>query len=105
MKPLALLLAGLLLLSFAPAAAANDAPAVTTDKPVYAPGEVVTLRGEGWAPGEPVSIVIAAEGGGATTLRATADSSGAFTLTATMPDEDAPKSAGRSPVRIAAASA
>ena len=109
MKSFALLLAGLLVLSFAPAAAAKTAPALSTDKPTYSAGEVVTFRGEDWAPGEPVTIVITADGGGATTLRTTADSAGAFTLTAAMPDDDAPSSVraaamGRAPVRILATS-
>jgi len=92
MKRLPLLLGGLLVFSFAPLFAARPAvdrtaPAFTTDKPVYAAGESVLLRGENWAPGEPVTIVITPEGGGdATTLRTTTDSSGAFNVTATMPD-------------------
>jgi hypothetical protein len=104
-----LLLASLVLLFLVPAAAADTTPALTTDKPIYAPGEVVALRGEGWAPGEPVTIVITAEGGGSTTLRTTADGDGAFTLTATMPDaEEAPSSVraesmAKAPVRIAVA--
>jgi hypothetical protein len=110
MKPLSLLLAVLLVLSLAPAVAAKTTPTLTTDKPIYSPGEVVTLRGQDWSPGEPVIIVIIAEGGDeATTLRTTADSAGAFTLTATMPDdEEAPSSVraasvGKAPVRIMAA--
>jgi len=120
MKSLAQRLAGFLVLILAPAVLAQPAtqpapdiapgatPAVTTDKPSYSPGEVVTFRGEDWSPGEPVILVIDAEGGGTTTLRTTADRAGAFTLTATMPDdEDAPSSvravtAGRAPVRLAA---
>jgi hypothetical protein len=95
MKRLPLLLGGLsvlFVLSFSSLFAANRAadkaaPAFTTDKPVYAAGEAVTLRGENWPPGEPVVIVITPEGGGeATTLRTTADSSGAFDLTTAMPD-------------------
>jgi len=95
MKRLALLLAGVLVLSLAPAVTAKPTPQVkktatlTTDKPVYSAGETVTFRGEDWAPGEPVTIVIAPEDGGeggeATTLRTTADSSGNFNLTETMP--------------------
>ena len=85
----------------------RTAPALTTDKPIYAAGEVVTLRGEDCSPGEPVIIVIAAEEAvRPTTLRTTADSAGAFTLTATMPDdEDAPSSGAarrQAPVRIMA---
>src|SRR5436190_939877 len=104
MKRLCLLLAGLVLFIL-PSAFAST---VTTDKPIYAPGEVVTFRGEDWAPGEPVTIVVTAEGGReATTLRAVADSTGAFELTATMPDaDDAPSSArvlstGRAAARLA----
>ncbi|HEX6097526.1 MAG TPA: hypothetical protein VF432_14455 [Thermoanaerobaculia bacterium] len=109
MKCGSLLLAGLVVLLLVPAVAARTNPVITTDKPIYAPGEVVALRGEGWAPGEPVTIVITAEGGGTTTLRTTADSDGAFTLTATMPDEEqAPasvraESMAKAPVRIAVA--
>jgi hypothetical protein len=109
MKSLSLVLAGLLVLALAPAVTASPTGTLTTDKPVYSPGEVVTFRGEDWEPGEPVTIVIAGEDGGeATTLRTVADSSGAFTLTATMPDdEEAPSSAraasmGKAPARILA---
>ncbi|HEV7242671.1 MAG TPA: hypothetical protein VGQ36_25810 [Thermoanaerobaculia bacterium] len=109
MKRLSLLLAGLLVLSFAPAVLAKTTPTVSTDKPIYSSGDVVTLRGEDWDPGEPVVIVITAEkGGDATTLRTVADSEGRFTLTATMPDaEDAPSGVraatiGRAPARIVA---
>lgn len=105
MKRLSLLLAGLLVSFLSPAfaAAPKPTPTLTTDKPIYAPGEVITLRGEDWAPGEPVTIVITAEGSGeTTTLRAVADSAGAFSLTATLPDDVA--SIGKAPVRIRAAS-
>src|ERR1043165_2629135 len=89
MKRFSLLLA---VFSLAPALAAKPskpAATFTADKPVYAAGETVTLRGEHWSPGEPVTIVIAAEGGEAMTLRTTADSGGAFTLTTAMPDGNA----------------
>lgn len=94
MKRLPLPLAALfVLVSFASALAAKSpkpAAVVTTDKPVYAAGETVTVRGEHWSPGEPVTIVIAAEEGGeATTLHTTADSSGAFSLDVTMPEGNA----------------
>ncbi|HET8774694.1 MAG TPA: hypothetical protein VFP80_12910, partial [Thermoanaerobaculia bacterium] len=111
MKRLSLILAGLGLLFLTPAVTAETTPTLTTDKPIYAPGEVVTLRGEAWAPGEPVVIVITADGGGSTTLRTVADSDGSFSLTATMPDdEDAPisereASMAKAPVRIVDASA
>ncbi|HEX2049383.1 MAG TPA: Ig-like domain-containing protein, partial [Actinomycetota bacterium] len=41
--------------------AASDpaaAPSVTSDKPDYAPGELVTLTGVGWAPGETVHVEV-----------------------------------------------
>ena len=104
MKRLSLLLAGLFLFILTPAFAST----VTTDKPMYSPGDVVTFRGENWAPGEPVTIAISAEGSTeATTLRAVADSAGAFEVTATMPDaDDAPssvrvQSAGKAAARLA----
>src|ERR1043165_5418253 len=89
MKRFSLLLA---VFSLAPALAAKPskpAATFTANKPAYAAGETVTLRGEHWSPGEPVTIVIAAEGGEAMTLRTTADSGGAFTLTTAMPDGNA----------------
>jgi hypothetical protein len=94
MKRLPLLLAALLVSFVAPGFAAQPTlgvtPNVTTDKPVYAPGETMTVRGENWSPGEPVIIVVTPERGGEPiTLRAVADSAGAFSLTATMPDDEA----------------
>jgi len=94
MKRLPLLLGGLLFVAFsfsslfaAEPANAKAAPAFTTDKPVYAAGEAVTLRGENWPPGEPVVIVITPDGGGdATTLRTMTDSSGAFSVAAAIPE-------------------
>jgi hypothetical protein len=93
MKRLPLLLGGLFLafsffsLFAAETTTGKSAPAFTTDKPVYAAGETATLRGENWPAGEPVIIVITPEGGGeATTLRTMTDSSGAFSVTSTIPE-------------------
>src|SRR5258707_396176 len=65
MKSFSRFLTGFLVLSRAPAVMARTPPPVSTNKPIYAPGEVVTVRGDGWSPGEPVTIAITAEGGGA----------------------------------------
>ncbi|HEY0370765.1 MAG TPA: hypothetical protein VGD79_02115 [Thermoanaerobaculia bacterium] len=104
MKRLSLLFVFLFVL--APAVLAESAAVLTTDQPIYESGEVVTFRGEGWSPGEPVTIVVSAEGGGSMTLRTVADNDGAFTLTASMPDDaEAPasvraESMAKAPVRI-----
>src|SRR5213596_1351146 len=55
-------------------------PTLRSDKPDYAPGETVTLMGEGWLPNEQVTINIRESSGDPdTNLTATADASGAFT--------------------------
>src|SRR5436309_2399446 len=55
-------------------------PTLRSDKPDYAPGETVTLMGEGWRPNEQVTINIRESSGDPdTNLTATADASGAFT--------------------------
>src|SRR5256885_1060398 len=55
-------------------------PTVRSDKLTYAPGETVTLMGEGWRPGETVGINIRESSGDPdTNLTATADAAGAFT--------------------------
>src|SRR6058998_344657 len=55
-------------------------PTLRSDKPDYAPGEIVTLMGEGWRPNEQVAINIRESSGDPdTNLTATADASGAFT--------------------------
>src|SRR3989442_6978419 len=55
-------------------------PTLHSDKPDYAPGETVTLMGEGWLPNETVAINIRESSGDPdTNLTATADASGAFT--------------------------
>src|SRR5437016_4749327 len=55
-------------------------PTLRSDKPDYAPGETVTLMGEGWRPNEQVAINIRESSGDPdTNLTATADAAGAFT--------------------------
>src|SRR5213083_1633113 len=55
-------------------------PTLRSDKSDYAPGETVTLMGEGWRPNEQVAINIRESSGDPdTNLTATADTSGAFT--------------------------
>lgn len=52
-----LLPGALLVVLFAVAAAAQTAT-LTTDKPGYAPGEIVTITGSGWMPGETVVMIL-----------------------------------------------
>src|SRR5256884_660943 len=55
-------------------------PTLRSDKPDYAPGETVTLMGEGWRPNEQVAINIRESSGDPdTNLTAAADANGAFT--------------------------
>ncbi|HJT17629.1 MAG TPA: hypothetical protein VJ853_09585, partial [Thermoanaerobaculia bacterium] len=79
--------------SFACAAslAAQSAATLATDKPIYEPGETITLTGTGWSPGEQVTISIGSDdqGGGGATLQARADDSGSFIATAAMPQTQA----------------
>src|SRR5437762_1666909 len=66
-------------------------PTLRSDKSDYAPGETVTLMGEGWRPNEQVAINIRESSGDPdTNLTATADTSGAFTNSEfqTNPDRD-----------------
>src|SRR5437773_3142427 len=57
-------------------------PTLRSDKPTYAPGETVTLMGEGWLPGETVAINIRESSGDPdTNLTVTADAQGAITNT------------------------
>jgi hypothetical protein len=65
-------------------------PAITTDKRTYAPGETVGFVGTNWAPGEEVRIVVSgAPGSHWQTLLAKADETGAFRVTAEMPEAPA----------------
>jgi hypothetical protein len=62
-------------------------PSLTTDKSSYAPGDTITFRGANWTPGENVTIVLRGGGEGpAVEIQATADESGSFTVTGTMPE-------------------
>src|SRR2546425_11139962 len=55
-------------------------PTLRSDKPDYAPGEIVTLMGERWWPNETITINIHESSGDPdTNLTATADANGAFT--------------------------
>src|SRR5437016_1181433 len=55
-------------------------PTLRSDKPDYAPGETVTLMGEGWRPNEQVAINVRESSGDPdTNLTATVDAAGAFT--------------------------
>src|SRR5204863_5248557 len=54
-------------------------PTLRSDKPDYAPGETVTLMGEGWRPNETIAINIRESSGDPdTNLTATAGATGAF---------------------------
>jgi hypothetical protein len=67
-----------------------DAPSLATDHESYATGATITFTGANWTPGEVVTIVINAdEDTEGITLRATADDSGSFTITAIMPGPEA----------------
>ncbi|NQU51163.1 MAG: hypothetical protein HQ522_01355 [Bacteroidetes bacterium] len=52
------MLTALLLGSFMLLATMANAQTVTTDKPDYAPGEIVTISGSGWLAGETVNMVL-----------------------------------------------
>src|SRR6478672_3797315 len=82
------LLFSLLAVLFIPAAHAQNAPSLVTDKPAYEAGETITFKGSGWTPNEQVSIDVRAEDGGdddVTNVTARADGNGDFTASATMP--------------------
>src|SRR5439155_10999767 len=66
----------------------SSAASVTTDKSDYHPGEVVTITGAGWQPGEAVSLVIHEEPTtfGDVALSAVADASGHFANTDYSPE-------------------
>ena len=67
-------------------AADQGLPTITTDKGTYLATDTIVFRGENWAPGEAVTIVIGAEGRSKKTVQATADESGSFTISSSMPD-------------------
>jgi hypothetical protein len=83
----------------ASSAFAQTAPRLDTDKLVYEPGEVITFTGANWEPGEAVTIVMGDDGSEQSTLRAVADSDGAFTVTTTMPTAESKGSVTASSVR------
>jgi hypothetical protein len=66
---------------FAQAVDPPDAPpSIATDKNSYAPGELITIVGEGWTPGETVTIELdpVAQNRTPHTLHSTADGDGNF---------------------------
>src|SRR5439155_24091942 len=67
---------------------ASSAASVTTDKSDYHPGEVVTITGAGWQPGESVSLVIHEDPAmhADVALSAVADASGRFANTDYSPE-------------------
>lgn len=67
----------------------GNSAALSQDKESYLPGEPINFRGAHFAPGESISIFVSADASkGGITVQATADDSGSFTLTATMPNVD-----------------
>jgi CarboxypepD_reg-like domain/PKD domain len=77
-----------ILLVFPAMASAQGAPTIQSDKGDYRPGELVTLTGSGWQPGESVRIVVN-DTFGATwqhTADVTADDSGNITDSFNLPD-------------------
>lgn len=68
----------------------DPTPALTTDKPDYAPGDVVTITGTGFQPLEPVTLVLQEEGADSCpdrTFTSYADGEGDFTNTEFSPEE------------------
>jgi HYR domain len=66
----------------------EDNPTIETDKSIYLPGETIVFHGTNWTPGEAVTIVIRSDGEEPTTIQATADRSGAFSITSIMPVDE-----------------
>ena len=64
-----------------PTRSAGNAATITSDKPDYHPGQIVTLTGTGWKPGELVTIVMVVDPvtHASVTLTAVADDAGNFT--------------------------
>src|SRR5215204_280498 len=64
------------------------APTIQSDKADYAPGELVTLTGSGWQPGESVNIVVNDDVGQSwnRNVNVTADASGNITDSFQLPD-------------------
>ncbi|HEV7473972.1 MAG TPA: Ig-like domain repeat protein, partial [Pyrinomonadaceae bacterium] len=62
-------------------------PSLTTDKGSYLSGESINFTGANWAAGEAVTIAVNSAGGKREdTFQVTADKSGSFTATMTMPE-------------------
>ena len=92
-----------LMASLAAQAQPAGRPSLATEKASYLAGESITLIGTNWAPGESVTLVIGTEPPGELTpLEATADESGSFTLTTTVPAAPAASSAPDGAVRSSA---
>ncbi len=64
-------------------------PTVRTDKAVYRTGELLTIVGAGWVPGEPASVTVAAEGqaAGGSVRSTTADEFGYLVVRAPAPTQ------------------
>src|SRR5215212_4312846 len=64
------------------------APTISSDKADYAPGELVTLTGGGWQPGESVNIVVNDDVGQTwnRNVNVTADASGNISDSFNLPD-------------------
>jgi hypothetical protein len=73
----------------ASASAQGGPPAIATDKERYGSGEKVKIKGEGWAPGEAVTIVVeeSPTSDSHAPVQAVADESGAFVSTDFEADE------------------
>jgi hypothetical protein len=66
----------------------EDNPTIKTDKSAYLPGDTIVFSGANWAPGEAVTIVISSDVDQTTTIQATADKSGSFSVNSIMPDHE-----------------
>jgi hypothetical protein len=71
-----------------PSGTTAPAPTIQSDKADYAPGELVTLTGSGWLPGESVNIVVNDDVGQTwnRNVNVTADASGSISDSFNLPD-------------------
>jgi hypothetical protein len=71
-----------------PSGTTAPAPTIQSDKADYAPGELVTLTGSGWLPGESVNIVVNDYVGQTwnRNVNVTADASGSISDSFNLPD-------------------
>ncbi|MDP9182771.1 MAG: hypothetical protein M3P04_08370, partial [Actinomycetota bacterium] len=78
----------LVLSSVAMAAAEPAGPSITSDQADYAPGEVVTIAGAGWAASEAVHLTVDDSDGQTWRYQAdpVTDAAGAFRVQFTLPD-------------------